>query len=291
MDSTTGIAILVRQNDHKSMMSLTLLVLAGGIGSRFGGEKQKTGLGPYNRSLPEYGILDARQSGFEKVVLVIREGQKQAWINFLNERHVNENDIILAEQSLPAPELKRIKPWGTAHALLSGARNIEGNFMVVNGDDYYGKQAYKIMANELSRKPPGSGLLLPYLLGKTLSPYGAVSRAICKVDEKGNLSGVNEVHGLQEPLHIDTNTAVSMNCWGFDSGIVPELENRFNNFLAKPPTGAEEFGIPQTIESLIHETHYAVKVLQAAEGWFGITYPQDVAAANEMLAKIEEPHK
>jgi NDP-sugar pyrophosphorylase family protein len=272
-------------------MVLTLMILAGGIGSRFGGEKQKAGFGPHNRSLPEYAMLHAHLAGFEKIVLVIAEGQKDAWIEFLSnklsETGFTWKDITLAEQAKPEQSLKRQKPWGTGHALLSGIRLVSGNFMMINGDDYYGKGAYVTMAEALKQKLPHSGLLLPYKIEQTLSEYGTVSRAICEVDTEGHLTGIKETHGLQRPLSVDKNLPVSMNCWGLDSGITGELEKLFNEFLSKHPGKNEEFGIPSALESMIKKDNYSIRVLPAAEGWFGVTYREDIELVNQKLTQLE----
>lgn len=291
-------------------MKATLLVLAAGMGSRYGGLKQLDQLGPSGETLMDYSIYDAIRAGFDKVVFVIRHDIEEEFRRVVGSRYEGRIEIDYAFQALddlPAgfsvPE-GRSKPWGTGQAVYAARNVVKEPFAVINADDFYGADSYNQLAKFLKSSRPGKpmdGCMCGYLLENTLSENGSVSRGVCSVDESGNLAKVVEhttiaregdkiVSTLEDGAkeELAPSTLVSMNCWGFTPELFNELERLFSEFLTQ--RGAElksEFYIPFVADQLIQEKRATVKMLTSTASWFGVTYREDrpvvVGALQEMV--------
>lgn len=247
----------------------TLVILAAGFGRRFGGDKQLAPVGPDGQPLLWYALQDARLAGFTEAVLVIREGLEAPL-------HAQLRDPPLPIR-FAIQETRTPTPWGTGHALLAAAPLVTQPFMVVNGDDFYGRESYRVIAEVLGQPRSGSVpefALAAFPLGATLSPHGPVNRAVCQVDGEGYLRELEEHPGLmRESLTLPLDTPVSMNCWGFTPALFPLLQARFDEFRAG--VYKEEFMLPTEIGALVRQGVARVRVLAAPGPWFGLTHPAD----------------
>lgn len=276
-------------------MKPTLLILAAGMGSRYGGLKQIEPVGPSGETILEYSIFDAIRAGFGKIVFVIRHSFSNEFISLIESKLkgkievtyvYQELDYLPAGYQLPAD---RVKPWGTGHAILMAKDVISEPFAAINADDFYGAPAFQKMAsffgNEVS---PATYAMVGYLLKNTLSEFGTVSRGVCRTDENNNLVEITERTKIAREgdtivyreegakLKLDEDTPVSMNFWGFHPGLFTHLENQFKSFLdEKINVPKAEFYIPSVIFNLIQSGTIQAKVLQADSPWFGVTYPDD----------------
>ncbi len=296
-------------------MSLSLVVLAAGVGSRYGGPKQIDRVGPGGATLIDYAVYDARRAGFERAVLVIAEGQEADMREAVGDRLARLMPVRYAAQPtrLPAgfePPAGRAKPWGTGPATLAAASEIDGPFAVVNADDFYGASSYRSLAEQLRR--PQSGpvpelALVGFLLATTLSPDGPVSRALCSVDESGFLVEIREVlqieatrdgarakddAGAWRPVASDTK--VSLNCWGFTPAVLDALEKGFERFLAREAASVTaEYYLPRAVQELVDARLARVRVLAGAGRWAGLTHPGDrkhlVATLRDLTERGEYP--
>jgi len=278
-------------------MKPALLILAAGLGSRYGGLKQMDPLGPNGETIIDYSIYDALRAGFKKLVFVIRQDFAPSFIEkyqsklsgkIQTEYVFQEIDSLPLSMDIPA---RRTKPWGTGHALWTAKNKIDEAFAVINADDYYGTAAFKKMANylqQISIKENNHYCMIAYPLQKTLSDYGSVSRGICEVDEENFLQSVEErTHILKSSGKIFANQAetsvkltgnemVSMNFWGFTPSIFLALEKAFIQFLAENSQNVQaEFFLPAVVNQLLSKKKIRVKVLPSTAQWFGITYPGD----------------
>jgi UTP-glucose-1-phosphate uridylyltransferase len=265
----------------------SLLVLAAGLGSRFGGDKQINGVGPNGEFLLEYSIYDALHAGFDQIVLVVNKEVEQP----LRERIepiVGKDRLSTVIQPLPDPD-QRKKPWGTGHAVLSAKSVINGPFMVINGDDFYGREAFEL-ANELLRGGEISSVqmaMIGYQLKRTLSANGPVSRGVCSLDEDGFLLNVSEFTGIERPLSgqissketddfLSDDTTVSMNCWLFDVSFFDWLEVEFAQFLKENRDNATaEFYLPSAVQAALTKEKFRVPVMVTNARWCGLTYASD----------------
>lgn len=269
-----------------------LLILAAGMGSRYGGLKQMDGFGPYGETIIDYSIYDALHVGFEKVVFVIRKSFAEAFKDRINRHWAGKAEFEYVYQeldNLPEPFVcpkERLKPWGTGHAVCVAKDAINGPFAVINADDFYGRNAMKILYDFLS----GGSLnyaVVAYPLINTLSDYGAVNRGICKISGENKLVSVLECKNIYKYPEIYFNhndhkhilnpeTPVSMNMWGFQSNYFGWAESFFRNFLQNhiSETGAE-FYIPELIQNLIDSKNIEVDVLHSSSTWIGVTYKED----------------
>lgn len=247
----------------------TLVILAAGFGRRFGGDKQLAPVGPEGQPLLWYALQDARLAGFTQAVLVVRDGLEAPLRGLLGEAPL---PLRFAIQETRTPT-----PWGTGHALLAAAPLVVEPFMVINADDFYGRESYRVIAEFLSQEPSGPTpefALAAFPLGATLSPHGPVNRAICQVDGDGFLKGLEEHPGLvRESLTLPLDTPVSMNCWGFTPDLFPLLQTRFDLFRAE--NHEEEFMLPTEIGALVRAGVTRVRVLSTPGAWFGLTHPAD----------------
>lgn len=280
-------------------MKPTLFVLAAGMGSRYGGLKQLDGVGPQGQTIMDYSIYDALQAGFGKVVFVIRhdfEADFRDKILSKYQGHVPVEVVFQSVDALPegftVPE-GRTKPWGTNHAILMGARAINEPFAVINADDFYGRDAFEVMARQLTALPEGSKgryCMVAFKLGNTMTENGSVSRGVCTVDSDGKLADVVERTALSydadhnitytdadgNPAHIDAETPVSMNLWGFTPDYFDYSAREFVKFLTKyGDKPKSEFFIPSVVDKLVKGGEASVDVLTTTSRWFGVTYPED----------------
>ena len=289
------------------MVKPTLLVLAAGMGSRYGSLKQMDGVGPNGEAIIDYSVYDAIRAGFGKVVFVIRHSFEADFKEVFNaERfgHKIEVEYVFQEldylpEGFTLPE-GRVKPWGTNHAVMMAAKAINEPFAVINADDFYGRTAYATIGDYLKDLEGSEGryCMVGYQVSKTLSENGTVSRGVCTVDEEGNLRGMVErtqiervdgtivFHdgGADEPLAEDT--PVSMNLFGFTPDYFRHSEAYFKEFLpANIDNLKAEFFIPLMVNKVINEGTASMRVLKTTSDWFGVTYKEDKPM---LMAKIEE---
>jgi dTDP-glucose pyrophosphorylase len=287
-----------------------LVMLAAGMGSRYGGLKQMDAIGKNGEVLLDYSVYDAVKSGFEKIVFIIRHDIEKDFHETVIERIGSKIKYELAFQDMDslipadifklAQEAGRTKPWGTGHALLCAADAIDAPFTVINADDFYGREAFAVMCKHLSCSEEPA--IVPYQLEKTLSPQGTVARGVCEIKE-GYLASVDELTAIEKKdgriintgsdgsvRELLPQTPVSMNFWGFSPSILPEFEKYFDDFLttfaadAKGQTKNECF-IPRAADHFIKQGSVKIKSLDANSDWFGVTYREDREAA---IKKIDE---
>lgn len=277
-------------------MKPTLLILAAGMGSRYGGLKQIDGVGPSGETIIDYSIYDAIRAGFGKVVFVIRRSFEEAFKEQFGKRWEGKIAIDYAYQEVSTPiegmdyVPERSKPWGTAHATLVAADVINEPFAVINADDYYGADSFRQIADFLTSKAaPDHYAMVGFQLKNTISPYGTVSRGICETDENGYLATVVERTKIQrlddgniyflegkQPELLKENAVVSMNFWGFHHSIFEEMRQQFIEFAkANADNPKAEFYIPLSVNMLIQEGKIKLSVLTSTEQWYGVTYKAD----------------
>ncbi|NUM36432.1 MAG: nucleotidyltransferase [Candidatus Brocadiae bacterium] len=290
------------------MNSLTLVILAAGMGSRYGGIKQIEGLGPKGEIFSDYSVAYAKKAGFQRILLIIRKDIEQYFYPIVERWQKNFGlpiDFCYQEMdSLPTGfsslHEKRKKPWGTGHAVLCAANQISTPFAVINADDFYGETSYRILAEFLRNIPKNSTqhAMVAFLLQNTLSPYGTVSRGICKTEGKDYLKEVTECTRLSlkenkvynsDILLPDAgpNSPVSMNFWGFSPSIFPWIEQQFCEFLQKEKDLEKaEFYIPKFVDNGIKTAKFTVKVLESQEKWAGVTYREDLDWVKKILPAL-----
>ncbi|MFK7904926.1 MAG: NDP-sugar synthase [Chitinophagales bacterium] len=277
-------------------MKPTLLILAAGMGSRYGGLKQIDGVGPSGETIIDYSIYDAIRAGFGKVVFVIRHSFEEAFKAQFGKRWEGKIEIGYAYQEVNTPiegmdsMPERSKPWGTAHATLVAADLINEPFAVINADDYYGADSFQQVADFLTTKAaPDHYAMVGFQLKNTISPYGTVSRGICEADENDYLKTVVERTKIQrtddgniyflegdEPELLEENAVVSMNFWGFHQNIFEEMRTQFIEFAkANADNPKSEFYIPLSVNTLIQAEKIKLSVLTSTEQWYGVTYQAD----------------
>lgn len=286
-----------------SAITPTLVVLAAGMGSRFGGDKQFTALGPRGETLMDYAIFDAARAGVDRVVLIVRPESFDA-IPALQRRYggsVHLTAVAQRLEDLPAdatlPE-GRTRPWGTAHAIRSVREVVTGPFIVVNGDDFYGAQPYRALVDARlagdQRRPTWH--LAGFALRDTLSPSGPVNRAICRIAADGQLLELDEVRGIHEEdgilrggapgqRIIPGDAVVSMNMWGLTPEIFDVIEQAFATFLTRADLARDEYYLPEAIAEAIGQGR-RVQVLPAESAWCGVTFPEDAIPVREHLAVL-----
>lgn len=291
-------------------MKPTLLVMAAGLGSRYGGIKQIAPVGPGGEAILEYSVYDALRAGFGKVVFVIRKELEKDFNEVFGNKFRNRVDIEYVFQELnKIPEgftipLERVKPWGTGHAVLMAKDVIKTPFAAINADDYYGIDAFKNMAEYLKKQDfaDSNFAMVGYLLGKTMSEHGSVSRGICSVDKHRMLLNVTEftkicytVNGIEDvtdettQVLLNKDDVVSMNFWGFTPVFFGQLEKLFRDFLSQNINNIKsEFYIPFVVDTLIKKNAANVKVLNSDDEWFGITYPEDKPLVQQKLKELTD---
>lgn len=291
-------------------MKPTLLVLAAGMGSRYGGNKQLDQVGPSGETIIDYSIYDAIRAGFGKIVFVIRrdiEDQvKERFVERLKGR-IKVDYVFQEITNLPkgvkvAPD--RQKPWGTSHAILVTENAIKEPFGVINADDYYGVESFKILKDFLvNDKDLNNYCIVGYKLGNTLSDHGHVNRGVCRVDSKGFLSNIVETRQIEKTKdgasapaadgnmqHFTGNEIVSMNLWGFKPSCYHFLGEEFRNFLNRSGMDPKsELDIPTSVDKFVKNGQITIQILMSNERWFGVTYREDkpfvVDSINRMISK------
>ncbi len=287
-------------------MKPTLLVLAAGIGSRYGGLKQIDPIGPSNETIIDYSIHDAIAAGFGKIVFVIREGFEKEFKDLFNTKLAGKIEIDYVNQEIEkVPEgssfiSDREKPWGTGHAILMAKECVNEPFAVINADDYYGVEAFSTMAdflmNSVSEKEYG---MVGYQLANTISENGSVSRGVCETNTNNHLETVVERTHIEKLtagiaykeddkwIPLAGETTVSMNFWGFTPHIFKHLEDQFVNFLAEEGQALKsEFFIPSVVAKIIDGGNTNVMVLKSAAQWFGVTYREDKEKAAKAILEL-----
>ncbi|MBU0679762.1 MAG: nucleotidyltransferase [Verrucomicrobia bacterium] len=290
-------------------MKPTLLILAAGIGSRYGGLKQLDPVGPSGEIVIDYSIFDALRAGFGKVVFVIRRDIEKDFRDMIGGKFEDRTEVAYAFQDLDAlppgftvpPE--RSKPWGTAHAVLVAEKHVPGPFAVINADDFYGRAAYRILAGFLAEKhneSPPEYAMVGYSLRNTLSPFGSVARGVCSADEHGFLRSVDEITDIipdgddaghtdadGRPARLAGDTVVSMNMWGFTPSLFEYLSAGFEEFLREKGSEAKsEFFLPMLVDQLITSGKALTRMLKTDSAWFGVTYKEDKPLVVRRIAEL-----
>lgn len=288
-------------------MKPTLLILAAGMGSRYGGLKQIEPVGPNGETILEYSVFDAIRAGFGKVVFVIRESFSEEFKARFEPKLKGKIQIEYAYQELnklpngfSLPE-GREKPWGTGHAILMAKDVINEPFAAINADDFYGTEAYQVIADFLTRSvAPEKFGMVGYQLKNTLSEFGSVSRGICVTNQANQLTKITETHQIRqennqylcesvpgETVQLTGKEIVSMNFWGFHPTIFDSLENQFSEFLKTSiQLPKSEFYIPFAVFDMISNGQISVEVLNADSPWFGVTYKEDKPYVVEQIQKL-----
>ncbi len=269
-----------------------LIVMAAGMGSRFGGLKQMEPLGPHGEVILDYSVYDAIEAGFNKIVFVIKKSIEKDFRELVGKKYEGIVDVNYTFQELDdlpkgftLPE-GRVKPWGTGHAVLTAKDIVKTPFAIVNADDYYGKSAYKLIHDYILHN--NEMCMAGYLLGNTISDNGTVARGVCKTKD-GYLDEIVEMTSIDKNSGIPLDTLVSMNMWGLLPDFFDKLEAGFIDFLKnnKDPMKGEFF-IPMFIDHLIHNEGAKVKVLPASDRWYGVTYKEDSDIVKEAFRKFDE---
>ena len=303
------------------MKSTTLVIMAAGMGSRFGGGiKQLEPMGPNGEIIMDYSIYDAIEAGFNKVVFVTRRDLFDTFKEVIGDRISKVIPVEYAFQELDAlPEgfskpAERTKTWGTGQAIIACKDIVKEPFLVINADDYYGKQAFKLIHDYLVEEHPSDKefefCMAGFILGNTLSENGAVTRGVCVMDDCGHLIGVNETGGLVKTATgaavedadgkltaINPESYVSMNMWGFTPDFFNELETGFTTFLSGIKEGdiKSEYLLPSVVDSLIKAGRANVSILETRDKWFGVTYKEDkplvVQSVNKLISEGKYPAK
>jgi len=290
-------------------MRPTLVILAAGIGSRYGSLKQIDPVGPSGEAIMDYSIFDAIRAGFGRVVFVIRrnlEGEfREIFGRKLKKRAAFDfafQELYDLPQGITVPA-GRVKPWGTGHAVLAAKDKIREPFVVINADDFYGHSAYRILGQELTAGTTsrfGPNCMVGYRLGQTLSEYGTVSRGICNIDDRSYLTGIVEktriertgsgIIGYEEDgttTAYSGEEAVSMNIWGFTPDILGPVEKMFGEFISENASSLKaEFYIPSVVNELVKNSRARMKVLDTPDRWFGITYKEDKTTAISNISNL-----
>ncbi len=288
-------------------MKPTLLILAAGMASRYGSMKQVQSFGPSGETIMDYSIYDAIQSGFKKIVFIIRKDFAEDFKNTFEPKWGKKVETAYVFQEMGSfldgfqPPAERAKPWGTAHAVLCAKSAIQDPFAVINADDFYGRDAFEKAFQFLTTAcNPKTYSIIGYDLSKTLSENGSVSRGVCEVDNHNNLVSIHErtkIYRNEEgkityeengkTFQVPDTSKVSMNFWCFDPAVFPFIEKIFKEFLAK--SGHElksEFFIPIIGDRFIHEGKGAIKIIPTASSWFGVTYKEDAPSVQESINKL-----
>ncbi|MDR1066703.1 MAG: nucleotidyltransferase [Clostridiales bacterium] len=292
-------------------MKLALVIMAAGMGRRFGGLKQVEGVGPRGELIMDYSVYDAIRAGFDKVTFVIRKEHENIFDEKINngiKRHI-ETEYAFQDADGPSSGFSqppgREKPWGTAHAVLCCENAVKTPFAVINADDFYGASSFAILADELKKNGRFQGdakrfCMLGFEPEKTVSAFGHVARGVCDIDENGYLkkiverpmvkrfdNGVKYSDDGETWRHLPKDVVVSMNMWGFGPRIFPELRGMFDSFLAKMKNPAvDEFFLPSAVSEMMDNGRAVVKVLRSLERWWGVTYKEDAPAVKNAIKEL-----
>ena len=282
------------------MKDITLLIMAAGMGSRYGGLKQLDPVGPSGETIIDYSVYDAIRSGFNKIVFIIRKDFEKEFRSQITDKYQDRIKVEFAFQDLndlpqgfTCPE-GRIKPWGTGHAILTASELIQEPFVAINGDDFYGYESFKIVADYYQ----GEGAtfsMVAFQLDKTLSEFGGVTRGLCTVRtdlldtvvETGDLMRTEDGISSDRDIELDGSEPVSMNVWGFTPDLFKHLKAMFIDFLDKE--GSEmrsEYLIPTVVNNLIRSGQKQVHVLRTSSKWFGVTYKEDKPFVSQQIQEL-----
>ena len=287
-----------------------IVVLAAGMGSRYGGLKQMDKIGKSGEVLLDYSVFDAKRAGFGKAVFIIRHDLEADFRELILSRIGNSFNCELAFQEMDSlippdayaksKEVNRTKPWGTTHALLCARNLIDAPFTVINADDFYGREAYKAIGSFFAAGSVSEGAIVPYRLEKTLSPQGTVTRGVCEV-KNGYLTSVDELTAIaregdgkiyntsidDSKRYLPDSTPVSMNFWGFPPAIFDNLQCYFDEFLANSAGQPKaECYLPMAADWFIKNGFLKIRVLETDSPWFGVTYKEDREAAIKRVAEL-----
>jgi hypothetical protein len=291
------------------MVKPALLIMAAGLGSRYGGLKQLAPVDEHGQSIIDFSIYDALRAGFERVVCVIAPGMEADFHSAIGRRMAGSADLKYVEQRLdklpgaarmPAG---RVRPWGTAHAVWCARGAIDGPFSAINADDFYGETAFAAVCRALQGAGPFEHVMAGYRVENTLTENGAVSRGVCSVKD-GFLSGIVERFGVRPASSgavyagpdktleaLPAGTVVSMNMWGFAASMMDAIEAYFEEFLAGPVQKdplKSEYYLPYVVNRLIEEGRALVRVLPCAERWYGVTYMEDLPGVRSAVAQMKQ---
>ena len=291
-----------------------LVIMAAGMGSRYGGLKQIDPMDNEGHIIMDFSIYDAKEAGFEKVVFIIKKENEAEFKEVIGDRISRIMEVSYVYQELTAlPEgydvpKGRVKPFGTGHAVLSCLSVIDGPFAVINADDYYGKHAFSMIYDYLCHHKDGEKyqyVMVGYILENTLTDHGHVARGVCETDESGKLLGITERTHIEKREgrtmyteddgaswhEIPEGSVVSMNMWGFGKSILEELKQRFPKFLeenlAKNPLKCEFF-LPSVVGELLKEDKAEVQVLTSSDKWYGVTYHEDKPMVEKVIREMKE---
>ena len=283
--------------------------MAAGMSSRYGSLKQIDPVGSHSQLIIDYSIFDAIRAGFERVIFIIKRENDAEFRAAIGDRLAGHVQVDYAYQELgdlpdgfSVPE-GRVKPWGTTHAVLAARDILDGPFAVINADDYYGPEAFQLIYDHLTAHPDGDEYaMVSYLLGKTVSEHGAVTRGICQTSDDGYLQAIVERKGIEKEgdggrfsedgktyTSLPGSTVVSMNFWGFTSSFISHAKRMFPQFLERTMQGdtmTGEFYLPAAIAQLLDEKIAQVKVLKSHDRWFGVTYREDKPLVVESIARL-----
>lgn len=298
---------------HLAQKRPTLVIMAAGIGSRFGGLKQLAPVGKFGESIIDFSLYDALEAGFGRVVFIIKEEINQEFRERIGSKVKGKMQVDYAYQSLDNLPLgysapaERVKPWGTSHAILCAKDVIDGPFAVINADDYYGKDAFHVMADWLKRQQDDDQYrfsMVGYQIENTITESGYVTRGVCqtrddllvaiderlRIEKHGDLIGYTEDEGMTWN-EIKAGTTVSMNLWGFSENFLQELESRFPTFLDRAlkenPLKAE-YLLPRVVGDLVADGKATVTVLHSKDQWYGITYKEDLLPVAQAIQTMQE---
>jgi hypothetical protein len=288
---------------------ITLVIMAAGMGSRYGGIKQLEPVGPGGEIIMDYSIYDAIRAGFNKIVFIIRRDIEEDFNNIIGKRlpgNIKTEYVFQELDKIPSFYVKpedRTKPWGTGHAILCCKDVVNEPFAVINADDYYGREGFGLIYEFLnsSARDDNNYCMAGFILGNTLSKNGGVTRGICRAGSDGMLEEIVETSGIiqsgdmakatgsgKEDIYISLNSVVSMNMWGFKPGLFNELEIGFNNFLKGLPEKElkKEYLLPEAVGELVKKGKASVKVLKTSDRWFGVTYKEDKASVVDSIREL-----
>jgi hypothetical protein len=287
----------------------TLLILAAGMGSRYGNLKQMDGFGPHGETIIDYSIYDALQAGFGKFVFIIRDSFREAFESYWRPKLEGKAEVVFVDQSMSdippsiAVNADRVKPWGTAHAIWVARDHINEPFGVINADDYYGVDSYQQLSDFLNSAIKNNSknyAVVAYYLRNTLSPYGTVNRGVCNVNHHKHLIDVKECIKIKRndsgqitypeddrEVVLDNETLVSMNMWGFLPSYFEYCGQQFSLFLKNEGMQlTSEFFIPILVDHMIKTNELDVEVIDTEAEWFGVTYPEDKPFVVEKIAAL-----
>lgn len=273
------------------MKDITLVVMAAGMGSRFGGLKQAESITPDGKAIIDFSVFDAKKAGFTKVVFIIREDMKEDFIRLVGSRIEKTIKTEYVMQDLSQLPKGRTKPFGTGHAILCCKDSVKEPFAIINADDYYGSNAFFEMAEHLKNAKNGEFAMTAYELSNTLSPNGTVSRGVCSVDN-GYLTDVTEVTKINsdmtcvidgKDITLDAKTPVSMNLWGLTPDVFAQIEEDYQTFLKEADLSKDEFFIPTIINDMAKSGKATIKVYTNKDKWYGITYREDLPELKEAI--------